>query len=142
MPIAKPNRVTAQAELRGHKAAKRVRDTVKLDPGVDPNHAWRHTWKMHALEVGIEERLRDGVTGHHVASVGRRYETPTLAMMSDAMAGFPATRLDLDRGWVTGSLRPTYPRRWIERPTILRVLPSQDFVIFGKAKIRALLDYI
>lgn len=80
---------TSPAELQGHKVGKWVRETVKLDPGVDPNHGWRHTWKTRALGAGIEERLRDAITGHRVASVGRRYETPTLAMLTDAMSRFP-----------------------------------------------------
>ncbi|MGU3326927.1 DUF6538 domain-containing protein [Methylobacterium mesophilicum] len=77
------------AELRSRSVAEWVRETVKLDPGVDPNHGWRHTWKTRALGVGIEERLRDAITGHRVESVGRRYETPTLAMLADAMSRFP-----------------------------------------------------
>jgi len=74
-----------------------VRETVRLDPGVDPNHGWRHTWKTRALGAGIEERLRDAVTGHSVASVGRRYETPTLKMLADAMSRFPRYRTGTEK---------------------------------------------
>ncbi|WP_457106331.1 DUF6538 domain-containing protein [Methylobacterium sp. P5_C11] len=81
--------VTPQAEVQGRQVGKWVRETVNLDPGVDPNHGWRHTWKTRALGAGIEERLRDAITGHSVASVGRRYETPTLMMLADAMKRFP-----------------------------------------------------
>ncbi|TXN39500.1 tyrosine-type recombinase/integrase [Methylobacterium sp. WL7] len=80
---------TSPGEIQGHKLGKWVRLTVKLDPGVDPNHGWRHTWKTRALGAGIEERLRDAITGHRVSSVGRRYETPTLTMLADAMRSFP-----------------------------------------------------
>ena len=80
---------TPPGELQGHKLGKWVRETVKLDHGVDPNHGWRHTWKTRALGARIEERLRDAITGHRVASVGRRYETPTLKMLADAMERFP-----------------------------------------------------
>lgn len=59
-------------------------ETVKLDPAIDPNHGRRHTWKTRTLGAGIEERLWDAITGHRVASVGRRYETPTLLMLADA----------------------------------------------------------
>ncbi|WP_370693816.1 tyrosine-type recombinase/integrase [Methylobacterium sp. NEAU K] len=79
----------SQAEIQGRQVGKWVRETVKLDPGVDPNHGWRHTWKTRALGAGIEERLRDAITGHRVASVGRRYETPTLTMLAGAMSRFP-----------------------------------------------------
>jgi integrase len=71
-----------------------MRKTVRLDPGVDPNHGWRHTWKTRALGAGIEERLRDAITGHRVASVGRRYETPTLMMLANAMDRFPRYRVE------------------------------------------------
>ena len=89
-----PNRhgkasATPPAEMRGQKVAKWVRAAVALDPDVDPNHGWRHTWKTRALGAGIEERLRDAVTGHKVASVGRKYEAPTLVMLAKAMANFP-----------------------------------------------------
>ena len=81
--------VAPQAEIQGRQVGKWVRETVSLDPGVDPNHGWRHTWKTRALGAGIEERLRDAITGHRVASVGRRYETPTHMMLADAMGRFP-----------------------------------------------------
>lgn len=84
---------TSPGELQSHKLGRWVRETVKLDPGVHPNHGWRHTWKTRALGAGIEERLRDAITGHSVASVGRRYETPTLTMLADAMKLFPKYKL-------------------------------------------------
>jgi integrase len=86
--------LTSPGEMRGHKVGKWVRETVKLDPGVDPNHGWRHTWKTRALGAGIEERLRDAITGHRVTSVGRRYETPTMRMLADAMSQFPRYRVE------------------------------------------------
>lgn len=82
-------RRTPPAALRAQKVAAWVREVAGLDPKVDPNHGWRHTWKTRALGAGIEERLRDAVTGHRVASVGRGYETPTIAMLADAIARFP-----------------------------------------------------
>ena len=97
----KDRSLTSPGELRGYKVGKWVRETVKLDTGVDPNHGWRHTWKTRALGAGIEERLRDAITGHRVASVGRRYETPTLKMLADAMSRFPryqvGTKLEDDQ---------------------------------------------
>lgn len=83
------NAETSPAEQQTKALAKWVRETVQLDPRVDPNHGWRHTWKTRALGAGIEERLRDAITGHRVASVGRRYETPSLAMLATAMKRFP-----------------------------------------------------
>ncbi|GJD93084.1 Tyrosine recombinase XerC [Methylobacterium iners] len=86
---------TPPAEQRGQKVAKWVREVAKLDPNVDPNHGWRHTWKTKALDVGIEERIRDAITGHRVRSVGRSYEAPTLKMKAKAMKRFPRYKLDL-----------------------------------------------
>lgn len=83
---------THPAEMQGRSLGRWIRRTVKLDPAVDPNHGWRHTWKTRALGAGIEERLRDAITGHSVGSVGRRYETPTLKMLADAMGQFPRYR--------------------------------------------------
>lgn len=80
---------TTPSELQGHKLGRWLRVAVNLDPGVHPNHGWRHTWKTRALGAGIEERLRDAITGHSVGTVGRRYETPTLRMLADAMSKFP-----------------------------------------------------
>lgn len=83
------NSETTPAEQQAKDVAKWVRAAVNLDPAVDPNHGWRHTFKTRALGAGIEERLRDAITGHRVASVGRRYETPSLSMLSAAMEQFP-----------------------------------------------------
>jgi len=80
---------TQPSEIQGRSLGRWIRRTVKLDAGVDPNHGWRHTWKTRALGAGIEERLRDAITGHSVSTVGRRYETPTLTMLADAMGRFP-----------------------------------------------------
>ena len=85
----KANAETSPAEQQAKAVAKWVRATVNLDPAVDPNHGWRHTFKTRALGAGIEERLRDAITGHRVTSVGRRYETPSLSMLSRAMDQFP-----------------------------------------------------
>ncbi|WP_449411906.1 DUF6538 domain-containing protein [Methylobacterium komagatae] len=83
---------THPSEIQGRSLGRWIRRTVKLDPAVDPNHGWRHTWKTRALGAGIEERLRDAITGHSVGTVGRRYETPTLMMLADAMEQFPRYR--------------------------------------------------
>lgn len=86
--------LTPPAEMQGHKIGKWVRETVNLDAEVHPNHGWRHTWKTRALGAGIEERLRDAITGHRASSVGRRYETPTREMLAAAMNRFPRYRVN------------------------------------------------
>lgn len=81
------------AELRGRTVGKWVRDTVKLDKALQPDHGWRHTWKTIALEIGVQERLSDAITGHSVKKVGRNsgrgYEHVTVKMMAEVMRRFP-----------------------------------------------------
>lgn len=62
---------------------------VSISPLTRYEDSRRDIWKTWALGAGIEERLRDAITGHSVASVGRRYETPTLRIMADAIRRFP-----------------------------------------------------
>lgn len=103
---------TTPSELQGHKLGRWIRERVSLDKGVHPNHGWRHTWKTHALGAGIEERLRDAITGHSVASVGRRYETPTLRMLADAMGRFPRYRIEpMTANEALREPDPTLPKR-------------------------------
>jgi integrase len=59
------------------------------DRDVDPQHGWRHSFKTIALGVGIDERIRDAITGHKVTSVGRKYETPPVSMLAEALTRFP-----------------------------------------------------
>jgi integrase len=59
------------------------------DRDVDPQHGWRHSFKTIALGAGIDERIRDAITGHKVTSVGRKYETPPVSMLAEAMIKFP-----------------------------------------------------
>ncbi|RYB03062.1 DUF6538 domain-containing protein [Lichenibacterium ramalinae] len=81
--------VTDLAEIRSGQLVKWLRKTVTLDEELQPNHGWRHTWKTRALEVDIQERISDAITGHATTRVSRKYQTPTVKMMADAMAKFP-----------------------------------------------------
>jgi integrase len=81
---------TDPAEIRAQQLAIWVRETAGLkDRDVDPQHGWRHSFKTIALGVGIEDRIRDALTGHKVTSVGRKYETPPVPMLAAAIAKFP-----------------------------------------------------
>lgn len=74
----------------GERLAKWVRDEVGItDPGVKPNHAWRHTFKTQATAVGIDEKVSDAITGHAPATVGRRYGQVSLATKAEAIARLP-----------------------------------------------------
>lgn len=59
------------------------------DPGIRPNHAWRHTFKQIADRHGISERVSDEITGHAPLTVGRGYGRPTLPDMAAALKKFP-----------------------------------------------------
>jgi integrase len=57
--------------------------------GIQPNHAWRHTFKQIADRAGISEKISDAITGHAPASVARSYGAPTVGDMAEAMKKFP-----------------------------------------------------
>jgi integrase len=69
--------------------AKWVRELGITDPDVQPNHAWRHTFKQIGNRNDISERILDEIVGHTPLSVGRGYGTPTLKDMAAALRKFP-----------------------------------------------------
>lgn len=72
--------------------ADRVRTfirTVVSDPNVQPNHAWRYTFKTRGHEAGIAERTLDAICGHAPRTQGARYTQVTLAAIVEAMGRFP-----------------------------------------------------
>ncbi|MCA1535037.1 tyrosine-type recombinase/integrase [Bradyrhizobium sp. NBAIM03] len=64
------------------------------DPELSPNHAWRHTFKRIADEIGMPEKMNDAITGHTQATEGRKYGAPTVVTMAAALAKFPRYKLD------------------------------------------------
>jgi integrase len=84
----KPNATFTPADLRAQDIATWVRDVAKLDPEVDPNHGWRHTFKSRALDI-IDQRIRDHIVGHIPTTTARRYEHPDITAVAAAMARFP-----------------------------------------------------
>ena len=76
----------AQARQR---LATWVRSLGITDEELQPNHAWRHTFKQIADSVGISERTSDVITGHAPKSVGAGYGPAMLAGMAEAMKKFP-----------------------------------------------------
>jgi site-specific recombinase XerD len=69
----------------------KLRKMAKLDKDVDPNHFWRHTFKIIAQShrARMEARWRDAITGHSVGSVCRAYEHPDIEDLVAAMAMYP-----------------------------------------------------
>ena len=82
-----------QKKPRYAQARQRLADWVRSleirDKELQPNHAWRHTFKQIADHVGITERTSNYITGHAHKNVGATYGAPTLAQMADAMKKFP-----------------------------------------------------
>lgn len=71
-------------EKVANKLAGWVRDLGIKDPGIKPNHAWRHTFKTRALVEGIDSVVADFICGHSPKTVGDAY----YALEGDA--GWPA----------------------------------------------------
>lgn len=71
------------------KLADWVRKLGVKDPGVGPNHGWRHTFKRRAARAKIEQRLRDAFCGHSAGHVGAIYELPTVEDLAEAIRDFP-----------------------------------------------------
>lgn len=71
------------------KLADWVRKQGVTDPGVGPNHGWRHTFKRRAGRAKIEERIRDAFCGHTDPKVGRIYELPDIDELAEAIKDFP-----------------------------------------------------
>jgi integrase len=80
----KPRYVKARENL-----ASWVRSIGIDDPELQPNHAWRHTFKQVAERNGISERISDAITGHAPATIARGYGAPTPADMAKALERFP-----------------------------------------------------
>jgi integrase len=72
-----------------------VRRLGVTDAEVQPNQAWRHTFKQVGHRAGISERLLDEIVGHAPATVGKGYGIPTLQDKADALGRFPRYDLTL-----------------------------------------------
>jgi integrase len=75
-------------KVREH-LAQWVRSLGINDRELQPNHAWRHTFKQIADRTGISERMSDSITGHAPKSIGASYGAPTLQDMAAALHKFP-----------------------------------------------------
>jgi len=74
----------------GERLGQWVRNDVGItDKAIKPNHAWRHTFKTLAADVGIGERVADAIQGHAPNTVGGTYGTVSLKAKAAAMALFP-----------------------------------------------------
>ena len=71
-----------------------VRGLGVTDPTIQPNHAWRHTFKQVGHRAGIAEHVLDAIVGHAPATVGRGYGEPTLADKAAALSKFPRYQIE------------------------------------------------
>ncbi|MBZ9705695.1 site-specific integrase [Mesorhizobium sp. ESP7-2] len=68
--------------------------TVVKDPNIQPNHAWRHTFKTMGSEAGIQDKVLDAICGHDPRTVGEGYGGVTLVTKVKAMDAFPRFKID------------------------------------------------
>jgi integrase len=87
-PQVRPSRKPPAVRTR-ERLAEWVRGLGVTHPGIQPNHAWRHTFRTYAARAGIEKRLRDEICGHAPGTVPDQYEHPTVEDMAIAMRLFP-----------------------------------------------------
>ena len=70
---------------------KRILEVVRSvvsDPKVQPNHAWRYTFKTYGYS-GLDHLTLDAICGHSAKSKGDDYTKVTLKKRMEAMASFP-----------------------------------------------------
>jgi integrase len=67
--------------------------SVVTDPRVQPNHAWRYTFKTHAHDAGLDSLTVDAICGHAARTQGEAYRGITVKKRMDAMAAFPRYKL-------------------------------------------------
>lgn len=86
---------TADIKAAKQQLQRFAREALGIEPnsGLQPNHAWRHTFKTIGFEAGIDERVLDAIEGHAPKSVGGRYGDVTPRAMAKALSRFP--RFDL-----------------------------------------------
>jgi integrase len=87
-PSRKPNYRGPAIKAR-ERLAGWVRELGVDDPGIQPNHAWRHSFKRRAARAKIEPRIRDAVCGHAPRTQAERYEVPTVEDIAVALIEFP-----------------------------------------------------
>ncbi len=78
------------------RLAEWVRKLGVTDTEIQPNHAWRHTFKQRAARAKIEKVVRDAICGHAAQSVGDAYEKPLVEDMAKALKKFPRYEITSD----------------------------------------------
>lgn len=71
-----------QYKKTGERLAQWVRKIGVNDPAIQPNHAWRHTFKSLDRRYGLHPDAADAITGHAPSTEGRRYGERDLEFLS------------------------------------------------------------
>ena len=67
--------------------------SVVTDDRIQPNHAWRYTFKTHAHDVGLDSLTVDAICGHAARTQGEAYRGITVKKRMEIMAAFPSYKL-------------------------------------------------
>ncbi|MCE4226502.1 hypothetical protein HCU64_22400 [Methylobacterium sp. C25] len=71
------------------------------DPGVSPNHGWRHRFRSVAIEAGVPEMVIDAICGWAPRNVGGRYGSVLQKPRADAIARLPWIKLSANETQLT-----------------------------------------
>lgn len=93
--VGKNGNVAGPAEGVYSRIRNAARAVVK-DTNVQPNHAWRYTFKTRGLEAGLESIVLDAICGHAARTKGEDYTKVTLKKRAEAMKRFPRYVLGID----------------------------------------------
>jgi len=86
--IGKDGTTSGPAQGVYKRVLEAVRSVIpKLD--VQPNHAWRYTFKTYGYEAGLDHLTLDAICGHAAKTKGNDYTKVTLKKRMEAMAAFP-----------------------------------------------------
>lgn len=77
----------------GERLAAWVRDIGVNDPNVQPNHAWRHSFKTIARGK-LDHEAREVLLGHAIATEGGKYGVWLMADLAGELAKFPRFETD------------------------------------------------
>jgi hypothetical protein len=85
-------RMSARTARPAEGVYSRIRGMVRNvvpDSRVQPNHAWRYTFKTYGHEAGLNEHALDAICGHAGRTKGEDYTKVTLKKRMEVMAAFP-----------------------------------------------------
>lgn len=80
-------------KTRAEKIGAWVRSVGVNDPGVAPNHGWRHLFKTTARVAKLDPEIREYIQGHASRTEGQNYGDVTLAASYPEIVKFPRYNL-------------------------------------------------